>query len=213
MRSAIVLLLLTATASAGNNELTLDESTRALRTSSANALTGDSLVGGGFTYARDLGMHLVPDLAIWARGSVSFGGADGTMFQTLSTEIDTVAFTAGALARYQIHRLLAASARLELGTTRAAVTISDGAGHAASDHGWGAATVAGIALDGYVFHGSRVALGVRLELAEVVTSSIPLTARPESGSEGTLQLEMTAASLGSLNLSGPSFTASFVGQF
>jgi hypothetical protein len=56
-------------------------------------------------------------------------------------------------------------------------------------------------------------VGLRFELAAVATSSIPLIATPDSGSDDTLRLEMTAASLGELNLSGPSFAASIVGQF
>jgi hypothetical protein len=44
-------------------------------------------------------------------------------------------------------------------------------------------------------------------------SSIDMTAKPESESNGTLHLEMTAAGLGSLNLSGSTFSASIVSQF
>jgi hypothetical protein len=213
MRTAITILLVSATAHAGDSELTLTESTRALRTSSANAVTENSLVGGALGYARNLGDGFIPHVELWAQGTLSWGAADGSMFQTLSTELDTLGFTIGALARYELHHRLAASARLDLGTTRAALAIRDDAGHTASDHGWGAITAAAIGLDAYAIRGARFAMALRLELGAVATSSIPLTATPESDSEGTLQLEMTAASLGSLNLSGPTFAASLVGQF
>ncbi len=211
MRSAIALLLLTATAHAGNNELSIASTNRALRTTSASSVTEDSLIGGTLTYSRRAA--LLPRLELWAQTSFAWGSSDGTMFQTLATEIDTLAFTAGGRLRYDIRRWLVASARLDVGATRAAFALHDDAGHNARDAGWGAITSAALGIDCYAFRGERYALGVRLELGAVATSSIPLTATPDSGSEGTLHLEMTAASLGSLDLSGPAFAASIVGEF
>jgi hypothetical protein len=214
MRSLLVLVSsagLAGTAHAGNNELTVTESTRALRTSSANAVTADSLLGGALGYARRVAA--IPHLELWATGTFSWGVADGQMFQTMSTELDTLGLTVGGQLRYALHRRITASARLDVGAARAALSINDDAGHTASDAGWGAITSAALGIDGYVIRGDRFSLGIRFELAAVATSSIPLTARPASGGDDTLQLEMTAASLGSLNLSGPAFAASFVGQF
>jgi hypothetical protein len=211
MRTVIALLLLTATAHAGDNELTITETTRALRTDSANAVTEDSLFGGALTYGRRVAV--LPKLDLWAQATFAWGVADGTMFQTLTTELDTLAFTVAARARYTLHHRLDASARIDIGAARAAVSISDSNGHSASDAGWGAITSAGVGIDCYAFRGERYAFALRFELAAVATSSIPLTATPDSTSEDTLQLEMTAASLGSLNLSGPAFAASLVGQF
>jgi hypothetical protein len=211
MRTAIILLLLTSLAHAGNNELAITETSRALRTSSANAVTADSLFGGELMYSRRVAV--LPKLELWAQGTFGWGVADGTMFQTLTTELDTLALTIGARARYALHHRFDASARIDIGAARAAFSIRDDMGHSASDHGWGAITSAAVGIDCYAFHGARYALALRFELGAVATSSIPLTATPESGSEGTLQLEMTAASLGSLNLSGPAFAFSLVGQF
>jgi hypothetical protein len=213
MRTAIALILLTATASAGNNELTITETSRALRTSSANAITEDSLIGGELAYSRKLDVSFMPKLELWTVGTFAWGVADGTMFQTLTTELDTLALTVGARARYRLHHRLDASARLDIGATRAAFSVRDDMDHSASDAGWGAITGAGVGIDCYAFRGQRYALAFRLELGAVATSSIPLTATPDSSGEGTLQLEMTAASLGSLNLSGPVFAASIVGQW
>lgn len=215
MRFAIAILLATtATAHADvNNEISISEQLRALRTSSANALTEDSLFGGAVTYERNFGTPLIPQIQLWGVGMFGWGGAEGTMFQTLSTELDTLAFTIGARARYAWRPRIVASARLDLGTTRAAVAIRDDAGHTASDHGWGATTQAALGLDLYAIRSPHFMMGARVEFGYVATSSIPLVATPESPSEGTLQLEMTAASLGSLNLSGKLFAASLVGQF
>jgi hypothetical protein len=137
MRTAIALILLTATASAGNNELTITETSRALRTSSANAITEDSLIGGELAYSRKLDVSFMPKLELWTVGTFAWGVADGTMFQTLTTELDTLALTVGARARYRLHHRLDASARLDIGATRAAFSVRDDMDHSASDAGLG----------------------------------------------------------------------------
>jgi hypothetical protein len=211
---ALALALAPSPAHANNNELTITESTRALRTSSANAITEDSLFGGALAYGRQLGIELLPRLELWAHATFSWAGAEGTMFQTINTELDTLGFTGGARARYPLwRRHLLATARVDLGTARAALELRDNDGHSASDAGWGATTSAAFGLELYPVRASRFALGLRFEIGVVATSSIPLTATPAAGSEDTLELEMTAASLGDLNLSGPVFTASLVSQF
>ena len=216
MRTATFVILITATAGsswAGNNELTITETSRALRTSSANAITEDSLIGGELAYSRRLDLDFMPKLEVWTVGAFAWGVADGAMFQTLTTELDTLAITIGARARYRLHHRIDASARLDIGAARAAFSVRDDMDHSASDAGWGAITGAVVGIDCYAFRGERYALALRFELGAVATSSIPLTATPDSGSQGTLQLEMTAASLGSLNLSGPVFALSLVSQF
>ncbi len=211
MRSVIALVLLTATAHAGH-EVSIGDSVRALRTSSANALTDDDLFGGTLGYAYLVGRDLIPHLELWAHGTFAWAGADGEMFRTLDTEIDTLAFTAGGGVRYELHPRVAALARLEIGMLRGAVSLRDDSGHSASDHGWGAMTSASVGIDLYAIRRSRFSLGLRFELAAVATSSIPLTATPDASDDDTLHLEMSPASLGSLNLSGPSFGFSLVGQ-
>jgi hypothetical protein len=213
MRHLLALVLLTSVAAADTHEISIGSTSRTLRTSSANALTGDSLGGGALSYAHALGMDLVPGLAVWAEGGFGWGGADGTMFQTLSTEISTLSFTVGGRARYPLRNRIIANARLDLGMARAAVQLRDDVGHAASDHGWGATTQASLGLDLFAIRRPQLSLGLRLELGYVATSPVSLTAAPSSGSDGTLQLEMSAASLGSLNLSGAVFEASVVSDF
>jgi hypothetical protein len=105
-------------------------------------------------------------------------------------------------------------ASLDLGTTRAAIGLRDDMSHTAADSGWGVITQGKIGLELLLAREqSRFKFGIRLELGYVATSPISLTATPESGSDGTLQLDMDAASLGSLNLSGKVFAASLSGQF
>jgi hypothetical protein len=205
-----------AFADGGAHEITIGSSTRALRTDSANALTEDSLGGGQLGYAHALNLPLVPGVELWATGTFGWGGADGTMFQTMSTELDTLSFTVGGRARYMLRTWLGATARLDLGTARAAVAIRDNADHTAADAGWGAIAQGTVGLELVLLRGSALRtfdLGVRFELGYVAASPISLTATPESGSDGTLQLEMNAAALGSLNLSGKVFAASVSSHF
>jgi len=213
MRIALALVLLTATAAAGNNEVSVTESARALRSSSANAITEDGLVGVTFTYARRFDLRPLPALELWSHGSIGFGLADGLMFQTLTTELDTLSLTVGGGARYALHRRIVATARLEVGAAHAALQIRDDDGHSARDAGWGFITSTALGMDLYAIRGQRFTLGVRIELGAVATSSIPLTAMPGQRDENMLELDMTAASLGELDLSGPTFAASLVGQF
>jgi hypothetical protein len=219
MRALLALFLITtattvtttAQADTNRDELWIGGGGRALRSSSANALTDHNLSGSSFGYARDLGLAVRPDLAVWAEAGLTTGSADGTMFQTLSTEISTLGLTGGLRARYQLHRLIAASARLSLGAQRARVAISSGSG-SASDHGWGATASAGAALDLFAVARPPFGFGVRAELGYVVGQAIGLTARRDSPDD-VLMLAMDEVALGGLDLSGPTFAISLVGQF
>jgi hypothetical protein len=194
------------------NELWLGGGSRALRTPSANALTAENLVGASLGVARDLGLAVSPDLALWAEAGMTTGSARGTMFQTIDTRLDALGFTAGLRVRYALHRLIAASARVELGAQRARVELDDRAGAPVSDQAWGTMASACAALDLFAVSRPPFGFGVRAELGYVMAQAIELTPRGASGDD-TLQLPMTEASLGSLDLSGPTFTVSLVGQF
>ena len=72
------------------NELSFGGTARALRSSSANALTADNLAGITLGAARDLGIldgGPLPGLSLWAEAGLAATSADGTMFQSLSTSI------------------------------------------------------------------------------------------------------------------------------
>jgi hypothetical protein len=145
--SFTALFTTSAHADPNHNELSIGGTGRALRSSSANALTDGNLSGMTFGAARDLELSPLPDLALWAEAGLVTSSADGIMFQSLSTQIGQLGLTGGVAARYRLHRLIAASARLGLGAQRASVSVSDNSGTAASDHGWGATASAGAALD------------------------------------------------------------------
>ena len=221
-RSSLLCLLLilaaaaTATpARAGDrNELTIGSWNRALRSASANAVTGDNLTGGALAYARDLALRPVPGLAVWATGAFTWAGAEGVMFRTLGTEVDVLGLSAGGRARYHLHERVLVSARLELGAARTALRLADVMGHTASDARWGAIATAAAGLDLLAIAGPRFSLGLRAELGYTTASAPALTATPDGDGDGdTILLPRAEASLGHLDLGGRFFGISLVSQF
>lgn len=219
MRSLPLLCLLllgaaAAPARAGErNELTLGSWNRALRSPSANAVTDDNLVGGALTYARDLRLRPVPELAVWAVGSFTWAGAEGTMFRTLATDVGVLGLSAGGRARYRLHDRVAASARLDAGTARTRLRLEDAMGHTARDTRWGAIATAAVGLELLAIAGPRFALGLRAELGYTAASAPALTASPDGGDDDVIRLPMIEASLGHLDLGGRFFGASVISRF
>jgi len=222
MRAVISLLLAAATATAiapsaahadtNRDEVWIGGGTRTLPSASANALTSDNLSGTSLGLARDLGIAVLPRLAVWAEAGLTTGDASGLMFQSLYTAINALGLTGGLRARYQLHHLIAASARLDLGAQRASLAISDHAGSSASDHGWGAMAQVSAALDLFATARPPFGIGLRAELGYVMAQAISLTAHRDATSD-TLMLPMNEVGLGHLDLSGPTFALSLVGQF
>ena len=219
MRTQLAMLAFAATATAtttanagGNNdEVWLGGTSRALRAPSANALTAADLAGTSIGYARDLGVGTVPRVSLWADAAMITGDATGTMFQTMSTEIQTLGLTGGLRLRYQLHRLVAASVRADLGAQRVRLDIDDPQG-SASDHHWGALASAGAALDLFARSRPPFGIGVRAEFGYVMAQSLELTPHRDTPSD-VLALPLTDLALGHLDLSGPSIAVSLVGQF
>jgi hypothetical protein len=212
MRLALlVLLAATTAASAGErNELTLGPGTRALRSNSANAVTSDSLITGALTYGRRLDLVDVPRLQTWVTGAFSWGAADGELFHMV-TEIDTVAFTAGARARYVLHRNLAVGARVDLGTARTALAVEAGYDHV-TDAGWGATLGAAVGADLYAIAHPKFSLGFRFELG-YVTMTAPALSPAKDTDDSMILLTGSQASIGHLDLGGRYYTVAMVAQF
>jgi len=213
MRALLVLMLVASTAAAEPaNEVWLGSYTRAMHASSANAVTKDSLGGGTLGYARSLDLvDLMPGLHTWATGGFAWGSADGTMFSTLTTELDTLAFTFGGRARYDVWRHLAVGGRIDLGMQRAALELTEGDRHL-SDSGWGMTSTAAASLDLLLIASRSFKLGARFELGYTLTSAIAL-APAEANDESTIMLSSSQASLGHLDLGGKFFSFTVMSQF
>lgn len=207
-------------ASANHTEVSLGATARALRSPSANALTGANLAGGSLGVARDLGhdlgLALAPRLSLWLEAGLATASARGTMFQAMSTSIDAYDLTAGLAARYRILQRLTASARVALGAQRVRVAIDPHGGptgdEAPYDHAWGALAAAGVALDGFLLARPPFGLGLRVEAGYVAARPFAVDLHVDPP-DGTNTLAMTGASLGRLDLSGPSVAVSLLGQF
>lgn len=202
-----------APALAGGNELSAIGSTRALRSSSADALTGDSLGGGTISYERDLPWRLLPRLDLAARASFAWGDASGEMFQTTHTDLSTLELSVGARARYEIFRRLAASARLDLGGARTAVTLEPPSSATQSARRWEPAVSAAVGLDVIAIARPGFALGLRAELGYTAAAPAPLVLTPAAADDGTLHLPATMAPFGHLDVSGPTFGLGVITQF
>ncbi|CAN5923356.1 hypothetical protein BH11MYX3_BH11MYX3_21600 [soil metagenome] len=194
-----------------HNEISLSSYARALRSSSANAVTADGLFGGALGYAREIKLGLMPRLETWATGNFSWGGADGTMFSTLTTEVRTLSFTVGGGARYFVFDRLAVGGRLDVGTARAALTLEEGS-RSLHDSGWGGTGTAAASIDMLAIAARSFKLGLRFELGYSMTTAIDL-APSEANDASTIQLEMSQASLGHLDMGGRFFSFALMSQF
>jgi len=212
MFSIILLCAAAATARAGDNELEAGGETRALRSASADALTDASLGGGHFAYARSFG-ELAPGLELWLGGGLDFGGAGGTMFQTLTTTIGTFEILATARVRYRLYDHLLATARVSAGSTRTSLEIDDGMGSDLSDARWGAIVRGAVGIDLAAREHETWSMALRAELGYARATAPELVLQPSTPDDGTLRLPMTESAIGHLDLSGPFAAISLVCQF
>jgi len=205
MRTILLLLLLTHTAYA-DDQIWIGGGSRALRSASADAVTGDSLAMGTLGYAHALAVD-VPGVALWAEAGFGWGDADGKMFQTMDTHIGTQMFLVGGRAHYALARIVDATARVDVGTAHTSLDVVN-----LSDAGWGAVAQGALGIDVYAGRLPQFSLGLRTELGYTFASGVALTPHPEVP-DGTIRIDMNAASVGKLDLSGRFFAISLVGAF
>ncbi len=216
MRIATTLTLWAAAATAAHadpnrNELLLGGNARALRSPSANALTGDNLSGMSVGAARDLGLSPLPGVSLWAEVGLTSDSAGGTVFQSMSTEIGALGLTGGLAARYRLHRLITASVRASLGAERVSLRVTD-TPSSQSDSGWGAMAQANAAVDLFATSRPPFGIGLRAELGYVAARGVGLTLHRDAPGPAS-PLGTTDLMLGHLDLGGPSFAVSLLGQF
>jgi hypothetical protein len=209
---ALILLGLLTTTARADHELALGSWTRALRSPSANAVTANDLGGGALEYAHSLDVPALPQLEVWADAGMTWGGTSGTMFQTMTTDVDNLGFTIGGRARYAVWKRLRVGGRVDVGTTRTALSLAAD-NTTLSGRGWGGIADAFASLDLLAVTSPRFSLGLRFELGYVKTTGVGLTLAPDRPDDGTLKLPMSAASIGHLDLSGPSFGFRVISQF
>jgi hypothetical protein len=214
MRSFLILVVLAGTASAGNNEVSFESTTRSLRSSSADAVTGDSLVGGDVGIGRALGVELPRHFTLWSDAGITWSGATGTMFSVLATDLFDTTITAGLHLRYRPIRYVAISAGIAIGAQHASLSITDSMDHTASDTAWGAVARASMKLDLLAVDLPRFSFGVRAEFGYLLSQGIELVPTEQRTDDSdTLHIPMSEASLGHLDLGGAFFNIGLVSQF
>lgn len=220
LKSVVVVCVLGGVAHAeGDLAVTMGSDIRALHTESANALTGDSLVGGQVGAMYRLPVAPAPRLSLWAEAGFVGSAAQGTMFGTLTTEVTLRELVAGVQARYGVFRHVVAYAKADLGAARDAVAIASTmpGGGRERDARWGAVASGALGLELLAIDGgadaSRWDIGLRVELGYAKQSKIALAPSPDRPDDDTLRLPMTEAGLGHLDLSGPTFSGGIVGHF
>ncbi len=207
----LALLLLCSTAYAGN-ELSIGSSNRALRSSSADAVTADSLTGGQLGVAHEL--HLdIPGVTVWATGAMWWGGAKGSLFSDLATDVGQSAYLVGGRARYAVVPHLAASAHVQVGLAHTSLSLTDSMDRTVGDAGWGGIAEGAVGLELLAVDQTRFTLGLRVELGYVAASAVALTGKASHPDDGTLRLQMTQTTLGRLDLSGPYAGIAVVSEF
>lgn len=213
MRALIVLALFASTARA-DHEAYFGSHVRALRSDSANALTEQSLAGPAFGYGYRLPVDLVPKLELWGTARMMPGFATGKMFQTIDTHVTTFEMAVGVLGRYPVwRRYLFATAHVDAGAQWLSVELEDMDNHTAADTGWGMVTTAALGVEAAFLTRRSFSMGMRLELGYVMTSAVAIDARAEGGPDDTIELDRMAASLGTLDLGGRYFAATFTTRF
>ena len=165
---------LTATAHAGNNELSIGSTIRALRTDLGECGHRRQPASAVSSATRTTSTSRFSGLALWATGGLRWGGAKGTMFQTLATDVSHDAATSSAAARAtQLHPALDATAHLELGVARAALALRDDDVTRASATPAGARIAEGaVGIDLLAVQQPSFALGLRLELGYVAAAPV-----------------------------------------
>jgi hypothetical protein len=215
MRALAILCFTAGVAHAGSNEIAVGDSGRALRSSSAEALTDRGMLGGGgVTVAHRLGATVegLPGLELWVGGGFEAGSASGTMFQTMTTQIGSFTMFGMARARYPLASYVHASARVGLGSSRASVELTDPVGHAWSDSGWAALATGALGLELTSREDRRFAFGFRIEGGYTRTSGAGIEPAADVP-EGTLRLKMSQTPFGRLDLSGPVLAFSLISAF
>ncbi|CAN5870750.1 hypothetical protein BH11MYX2_BH11MYX2_23570 [soil metagenome] len=207
----VVAVMAPAIAHAGDNAVSIGSFTRALRSNSANAISGDDLGGVHMTLERDvghdLGIALLPKLELWATATWEYGTVDGTMFQTITTEGTTHILTLGGRARYAIRSWAAVSARVDAGAQHTGLALEEG-GMTARDHAWG--SVATTAIGAEILAVKHI--GLRFEMGYLAASGVALAPAADKDSN-MLQLSTAQASIGQLDLGGRFVTVSLLGAF
>lgn len=194
-----------------DTEITFGSQIRALHAPSAEAVTGDSYVGGRLTVGRQLYLPAPDGVDLYATAGFDWGGASGSMFNQ-STDISTYALTVGGHARYHLYSHISLIAGVDLGMQHASLTFGDTAPDQTTDGAWGLMTRGIVAVELLAADSKAWNFGLRVEAGYTLDQKIALSpAAPKDDTELTIMT--TTASIGHLDMSGPSIGFSAITRF
>lgn len=195
-------------------EVNTGSTLRYLPSSSMDSITGDRSIGMGYIEVGvrvpelSLGPSLVPEF------SLSYGGGQvkGTSFQRIGSVLTLDTFVASARLRRSLLDRLSGFASVGLGISQSSLELTASARPLQSDSSAALASAsAGLEYD--LVPRSVFTLALRVEAEYQAVGSMAFQATPMSEGEDRIDLKLRAASLGSLNTSGPGFRLGLVGRF
>lgn len=190
-----------------DTELTIGSQVRALRSPSADAVTGDDYVGGRITAGRMLDVPTIAGVDLYATVGFDWGGASGSMFNQ-STDVSTYALTLGGHARYQLYKHVSLIAGLDVGMQHASLTLGDDM----SDGAWGVMTRGIVAVELLAADSPGFGFGLRIEAGYTLDQKIALSPTPPKD-DSTITIMTSTSSIGHLDMSGPSIGFSAITRF
>jgi hypothetical protein len=215
--TAALTLAAPAVAAADAYELGFVSATRWVTSDSADALGEDDAhhqlgVGAGIRLdgIRPFG------LALYFDAEYSHQGMTGTTFQRIDSDMSMHSVRAGARLEHRFNDWAATYGRFSMGYVTANLRLSEELSNLArpmSDRAHGASSAIGGGLDLSLFRGKRFNVLVRTELEYERVSGLEFEASPQRPGDDILTIPVTAASLGTVDMSGFGFRLGIVGRY
>jgi hypothetical protein len=178
-------------------------------------VSSDPLAGARLTIGRSLTQvttrHRPLELGVFARWTT--GGATGTIFQDLATQVGQHQLTAGVRLDAPLVWRTRLVAQAELGMARTALAVTAGDMTVVDDHAWGMCAAASLGGDLALLDGPRFRLALGVDLGYTVASAADLRALPGDRPAEDLSIPTTFASIGKLDTRGITYAFSIRGSF
>lgn len=214
MRGIAVLPILSVplAASAREVEISVGSVVHLARSSSADAVSSDDVIGmGDVGLAVELGPVPFFDAA-YAELHVWGGGTGAEDFQQIGADLHLLGGQLGLKGMRRLWPRVRGFARLDAGLVRGALTL-DGGDHRLASEDVALLGYVGAGIDLLALERGELAFGLRLEAGYTAARPLAFSASPDHPDDDLARIETRAASLGELDASGWSWRVGFVGRF
>jgi hypothetical protein len=215
MRHLSITLLLAFSSVSGAREFETSAGivTQAFPSSSMDAVRADVTGFHSVTIATEAPIPLAA-FPTWIDVSWIGGSTAADDFQAFNASLDVETAQAGLRAEHALRPWLYATARAAVGVAHAQLALHPFDGSPAmTDGSWGFCVAGALGLDLRLVRWRHGSITLRGEGGWLETTSFSFAAKPETPDDGKNHLRTLAASLGSLDPSGPSVTFSLVARF